>query len=791
MAGGAERLVQGGVDVEELRPLAWPLVEPLWSRRSELSTSADDLLVADLVPLLPDASLPDALAWALASDSVAWFTLARLGARGEAFLAAGGVLSPEQWEDGLWKARASGLVVKWLRSVAPLLDAVALETASEDCTSYRQQLELAAFLPGGARSGRRRLMALLDPESSDDEPLLLPDELADALTELIALLDDEFVAKCLTRLLPMAAHDDSKPKYRARALVALAPLLHEPYADPAIQRAALSLAHTLEDGYRVKYLAALLPRLSPELVGAAVKAARDDFESSPELLGLAAASLGGDERHALVDEALTAALAKPHAWSWGSVALTALTPSLDREQLERVLLAARTIGDSTERALALGHLSQNLDLDGRIYAARAALVAARSAPPTQVGEIFGLIGPFLPASDLDRALDIAAELDAGWRVDVLAALAPALDGRTAQRGIRMLGESGNPGRDGVAMATLAARLPQHERLQALNDAIGLAADEHVSAFLAKALGQLEHLVPDEFISKLVSLASRERLDDQWGPSLASLLLRLPERERSRRLVAAQVELAFLDDAARSRAVIALAPLLPTSARDTLLDAARMWSAQLGLPEAEAGWAIHIACASSAPDWEAAVAAVASVGKWIWPPVALLARRVPVEHLAGLLDQVAASKLEEQTARSLGALAPRLVGDLLTRALDMALELRDDEARASALCALLDRLAGEDLLRALGAALEAATRYDNALWFDWAKALTVCGPHLTRVGTERCHEPWARTMRGLARRSRGQTVKGVGCLAAGLQAIGGLDAVGDVVEVTLNSARWWP
>jgi hypothetical protein len=108
----------------------------------------------------------------------------------------------------------------------------------------------------------------------------------------------------------------------------------------------------------------------------------------------------------------------------------------------------------------------------------------------------------------------------------------------------------------------------------------------------------------------------------------------------------------------------------------------------------------------------------------------------------------------------------------------------------AACKCVDRVAaeaGDARDQLLLAAWDAAPKGGA---FSGVAVLVELGPHLAKLPSEVLFEPWAESLRR-ASRSRRPVLQELEALADVIAALGGRDAVADVVAAVEDVDRWWP
>jgi hypothetical protein len=651
---------------------------------------------------------------------------------------------------------------------------------------------------------RGRLDALLAVRSqvNGEEQAVI---LAQALDAATAIAEEDARAQALGGLAPHLPAAD-QPAVLARALDAAAAIIDDfrrgwrlaalaPHLPAADQLAVLAQALTaalasdsleaaLNTDSILEALAALAPRLSPDLLAQAldtVTAITDELYRARALTALAP-HLPPDLLARALDTA-TAITDERHR----AEVLTGLAPHLPAVEqpavLAQALDAATAITDDFRRGWRLAALASHLPPDPPpdLLAQLRDAATAITGNDSRAGALAALV-PRLPAAErpavLAQALDAAtAIIGDGSRADALAALAPHLPAAEQRAVLAQAVAAVHPGSDiAREVAALARHLPPDLLAQLLSAATAVTTitggissisdargEIAVSATFssgrdsdrAQALAELAPHLPPDLLAQALETATAITDDDARAQALTGLAPHLPPDLLARALDAAT---AITDERHRAQALTRLAPHLPAADQPAVLARALAAATAIAddsscadalaavaphLPTAEQpavlAQAVAVATAiadissrtdeliklapSLSHDLLAQVLASTITGDSYRPwALAKLAPHLPPDLLAEALGAAAVS-VDMIRARALAGLAPHLPPDLLARALDTATAITDERHRAEALAGLAPHLPPDLLSRALDTA---ATITNDA---DCAQALTALAPRL--------------------------------------------------------------
>jgi hypothetical protein len=264
----------------------------------------------------------------------------------------------------------------------------------------------------------------------------------------------------------------------------------------------------VNDSYREDVLTAIAPRLSENLVGEALAAARmiEDDGHRYQALAILAFQLTGDAKSVVLHEALTAVTGLDDEW-WRAEGLAALAPQLTDGLLEKALTLAHALKFGGARAIALTALVPCLTGDPKKAALDEALPAAlawRDGREKQI-ETLAALAPHLTGEAetiaLKEALATLPSIDyESDRALALAALAPYLRGADAETAQAIALEIKSSCPRALALAMLARHDARAASCASLRRALDAALAEVLKELESvnggfSGLGTLERIVP--------------------------------------------------------------------------------------------------------------------------------------------------------------------------------------------------------------------------------------------------------------------------------------------------------
>ena len=744
-------------------PLLGDVLAAAWATEPETRRTG---MLASLAPHLPGPLLAKAMvaAEAMEDERCRAEALLALGPYLPGLLLAEAIAAAGTIEHEHWRIHALTRLRRLLSGPtrAKMLEAALGEARMIGSERVRAETlaELGPNLPGpllaealdqarAIQAGPWRIHAIGALSSHLPRPLL--DEALDAVCRIGDQAAQADTLADLGRHLPVSVHRNAlitamsitEERSRAEELGALAPQLSEP-----LLAEALTAARTITDeGARTEALSALAPHLPMPLLAEAHAEAR----------------LIGDER-------------------WRARAVAALAPHLPEPLLADALAAARTITDEDARTTALTALAPQLPEPLSAEALAEALSAAQTMTEDSRAEALAAVAPQLPESLGAEALATARSIgDERWRARAIAALAPhlpepllaeALDAAQTLSDERwvvgalaalapmlpdpLLGEALAAARpasqDGLGRPRVVATLAPHLRGPLLADALEAAAMMGFGPWRAQTLAALAPYLPDALLPQALAAAQKIADEDSRAEALAALAPHIPGALLAEALAAART---VGDGSGRIRA---LAPLIPSLAE----------------PERVAALA----------ETERAIRTIRNDSR-LAMTVGLLAPYLPGPHLAMALDRAGHLGEERWRAEALAALAPYLPQALLADALAAARTISQERWRAQALSALAPRLPRDLLADALTAAGSIADESDRAA------VLAVLATLLAAPPATSAWSAWRAILPVLATRRRRDLLADIRSLQPVILALGGQDAVREIVQAVWDVGRWWP
>jgi len=362
-----------------------------------------------------------------------------------------------------------------------------------------------------------------------------PTARAEALAALIPHLAGDDRRRALVDALA-AAKAVTEPRPRALALVSLMPYVTEVKQTRVFSDALDATAET-EPYLRVDVLAALLPRLSDEMIGDALVLAADvpDGGFRSKTIALVVPYLHGEQRARAVDDAFASAIAEAHPDSRGD-ALAAIAPYLPGELLNDAVAAANEITKPGARAKAFVALLPYVQGARREHAQSEALIGALADTNWgRAGATLATLAPYLPEHLLAESLTAANAMS-------------------------------DPRPRAVAVTALARHLPAQQRTHALEAALAAAIANTHPGIVAHALAALAPELQHELLTDALAAAGAMTDPGDRAKALIALIPYLPAEQRDRAVreahAAAMSISAIHSDVARYGALADLAPHLP-------------------------------------------------------------------------------------------------------------------------------------------------------------------------------------------------------------------------------------
>jgi hypothetical protein len=559
----------------------------------------------------------------------------------------------------------------------PDLLAAAVElahTMTDPYSQVRALTGLAPYLPEPDRAVRQALTAI--PTSAGAFGL--------SQAEALIGLAPQLPADLLTTALEVA-RAITDPGYQALALASLAPYLAEPERRHALADALAAIRTYNDLAYRARTLVGFtrsLPHLPPELLAAAVEAAR-------------AIPAPGEQAGVLAD----------------------LAPQLPSELLTTALDLARAITDPDSQVRALTGLARHLPEPDRRNALADALTAIPTIPyPWHQVQALAMLAPLLPLELLATALEVASAITEPYsKAQALASLAPLLPPELLATALEVARAITGPGDQAIALADLAPHLAEPDRHQALTDALTAITTSTNSISQANALIGLAPLLPPDLLATALEVTRAITNPEYQVRALIGLAPLLPPDLLA---TALEVTRAITNPFHQANALIGLAPQLPADLLATALEVARAntnpdsqvraltgLALRLPAPERRNALADALTAIPAITDPDDEVQALASLALQLPPDL-------PSDQLAAALDLVRAIPAPDDQAQALAGLAPHLPPGQLATALEVARAITNPEYQALALAGLAPYLAEPERRHALADALTAIRGYPD-------------------------------------------------------------------------------
>jgi hypothetical protein len=597
---------------------------------------------------------------------------------------------------------------------------------------------------------------------------------------------------------------------RVEASAKLAPFLPVAQRDNALQ-AALTATHRIwDDDDRTQALVRLAPHLPEPLLSEALAMTRNMHDE--DNTARAIAGLAPHLPVSLLERAL--AITEELGWETSRAeALTGLAPYLPEPLLEEAQVATRRFRDKENRARALAGLA----LRDPTQHLESALATAREIGDKQnrAGAMSGL-APHLPQRLLGQALAAVRDMpDEEARAVALARLVPHLPAYLIEEALTAANDMQDLHLRTEALTRLACRLGE---LSDPEQALNVAREVEGEASKALALASLAAHLPqaEQKVALSEALATVGRILDEGGRAgaLAQLAPHLPDPELKEALA---IALRIHDKDDRVQALAGLAPHLPARVKDVALEKA--WPDLKGralpelavhLPEPQLEEAVPIAAKiRSKPRKEAALAGLAT-------------RLATLGHHQGALELAGGIKDQAAKAEALIALAAHLPEPFLRKALAEAQAFEAKGKWGPALAALLRRLAelgypkralavvGEiqdqaarteqlsRLLLYLPRALQSETLQEVLATMGHTgsearrgEALERLAPYLAQLSGPELYPVWQEMLPLLVTRARRDLLAGLCALEPVIAALGGEEAVEETFQAVQDVGRWWP
>lgn len=555
-----------------------------------------------------------------------------------------------------------------------------------------------------------------------------------------------------------ATYDIGDAENRANALIALAPHLPAKHRHRALRNAIKAAADIEEGKSAFQALATMTAELPADLFEQARASARrigNDFYRARALAQLAAYAPAYERESALAESLQSARDVK--ASDLRALALARPASDWTPDLLLEALKSLREIGGTRKDAEALALIAPHAAEDRCDALLREAFEAARDEYYDFLkAPALAALAPHLPADLLSLAVDLARDLYDDWsRCDALAALAARLP---SSEQVVMLNEALAAAREvdidyerSLALADLSQYLPPQLVREALAAARGIYDGYAIKEALAKLVRHVSSDRRQEVLELAFDAACGDGATFVHRTVLAALSPYLPEREyntllsqtltaiehirdedyRSEALaeLASQVSSELLpcavaiardmnDEPSRMDALSALAPHMPASERDPILQKAIAVAGNLQDQRLTPHWLADMAPHLTTELLQQALATARRIDE---PEHRVKALAALAPHLSAdardttakeALDVVRDIESESDRASALAALAPILPTALRPNALEAARTLHEEDGRTKALTALARYMPEDERPAVLRQALKAARVMDD-------------------------------------------------------------------------------
>lgn len=670
---------------------------------------------------------------------------------------------PRVWTEALAAAREVELTESRARAIAMLASHLPAEQQSQVWT------EMLAIVRKIDDEGAR-LRALLEwtpnmPAGVMPEALGVALEIRDdharsiTLAELVPELAD---VGCYDEALDAAYEVGWVADYRSRALATIVPKL----AKAGRYQDALAAAREAEDAScRSQALAWLVPQLPTAMLNEVWEVAREirDEDARSEAVMALAPKLAKVNR---CYEAL-AVTQTIESQRERSKALMEMAPYLTDDPLTEAVKVARRIDWDWCRSRALAVLAFHLPSNQRCQAWDEALAAAQNVYPGSRDWILAELVSRAPVpSRYSQALGIAQDLDRDHRDEALTELAL----RMAEAGcfdealavVRDIEDSRD--RDN-ALTNLALRMVD---VGCFDEAFAIIQGVENGAHRIDALPRLaSHLptdVQDQVWDEILVITSRIEDESSRSRVLVKLATHWPPRLLSEVLATAWT---IENSCTRCKTLIGLAPHLPSDQQPQV-------------------WAEALAIAGESGEQEQLCQALAGIAPHLSVDQQTQVRAEALAVAQGI-------KEPDKRAFTLISLAPHLPADQRTQvcaeALNIATTIDEQFRRNETLEELVSRL-GQ--IGCYYEALVGASRFDVDEYRH--KALADMASHWATRIEQDCtagHKIWQEAFPLLADCSRPTLLRSLAALASVILALGGEEAVSEIIQAIQDVSRWWP
>ncbi|NEQ39294.1 MAG: hypothetical protein F6K40_24795 [Okeania sp. SIO3I5] len=298
-----------------------------------------------------------------------------------------------------------------------------------------------------------------------------------------------------------------------------------------------------------------------------------------------------------------------------------------------------------------------------------------------------------------------------------------------------------------ALAALAPKLPETQRVEVLKEALNAAQEIKHDYYCSEALAALAPKLPEtatELLKEALNVAQEIKHEYYRSKALAALAPKLPETATELLQESLQAAQQIQDEYPRSQVLAALAPKLPETATELLqesLQAAQQ--IQDEYPRSQVLAALALKLPETEPELLQQSLQAAQQIQDEYPRsqvLAALALKLPeTERLEALKEALnAAQQIQDEYYRcqALAALAlklPETEPELLQQSLQTAQQIENKHSRSEALAALAPKLPETERLEALKEALNASQQIENK--HSRSEALAALAPKLPETATE--------------------------------------------------------
>jgi hypothetical protein len=628
---------------------------------------------------------------------------------------------------------------------------------------------------------------------------------AEALTEMVSYLPGPLLMQALE-----IARDLHLPDHRAKTLAALAVRLSEAEQEQVFQEALAAVREIRVDweGDPADVLDKLVVHLSKALLCEALALVRRIGDSEVETLIELAVQL---VELGKLKEALTAAHEIQNMGYRTHVQGKLINQLVKCGYLEEALATAREIQVAEDQVNALAALVPSLSGSTQAEVLRETLAAVKKVrdPRTRAITLGGLVTALMESGCPEEALKVIREIEpADRRVEVLKDLihhlTGPLKGRALQGALVTVRTFRDAGDQAEALVALIPHLTEPLREKTLQEALATAWEIQSEGRRAMALLGIASYLPEAKRERVLQeiLVTSQKIENEWvrADTLAKLASHLPKAKRKWVLQEALAAVRMIHRAEnRAEALGELALHLPETEREQVFKEALAAARKIGDADVRAGKLIKFLPRLSELLLREALAAARKTRRPDCRAKILreLAFYLPEAEQGEILQEalLAAQEIQEigrwcTRSRALADLAPHLaeMGDV-EEALRVAREIGDEYDRSRALTSLAPRLPQAEREGVLREALAAAREIEDE--YDRSRALAGLGPYLAEFPRTILFSLWRETLRILSTHRRRDLLGDIRALAPVVAALGGGEAVVEIIGAIQDVFRWWP